>query len=692
MSKIISISAVAFVSTLTVFSQSSESLDEKEKKVVDLQPIVVTTQREEIPLKLELDASAAIQPIPAQDGADFLKHIPGFSIIRKGGIDGDPVLRGVGGSRLSVSVDGETILGGCGQRMDPPTAYVFPTSFDRVIITKGPQTVMHGPGNSAGVVRFERDLPHPTDVSTSSGNVYSNIASFGRFDLGASYRWQGEKMYTRLNGTHSTADDYETGKGISVHSGYERWSLGATAGWMMDEESNLEVSVNTSDGEASYADRLMDGVKFARENVATRYYKEMNTGILERVEAQVYYNYVDHVMDNHSLRVFTPNKMMPNPTVSNPDRLTYGGKTIFYFNSSEMNEWALGVDFQINEHSVRKTMNQSKMPYEVMDRIDDATFKQAGVFVESEMILGEDWTLVWGGRADFWYAEDLRKAINVMMVGPKANPTSGADRSQVLPSGFVRIEHPLKDDWGQWYAGVGYVSRFPDYWELFSKESTTTLSAFETDEESILQVDVGWLLERENVAVSVSAFAAKYDNFILIQSAYAKAGMAMNRMATVSRNVDATTHGLEASLLLRGGNGLYSSASLAYVKGENTTDDLPLAQIPPLEGRIELGYRSDTWSAGFLTRLVDAQDRFSKNQGNIVGQDIGPSDGFAVFSVHGSYRVNESFALAAGVDNLLDEAYAEHLSRAGGAVAGFTQTTRVNEPGRVIWLRADLRF
>jgi iron complex outermembrane receptor protein len=43
--------------------------------------------------------------------------------------------------------------------------------------------------------------------------------------------------------------------------------------------------------------------------------------------------------------------------------------------------------------------------------------------------------------------------------------------------------------------------------------------------------------------------------------------------------------------------------------------------------------------------------------------------------------------VTAGIDNLFDRTYAEHLSRSGAAVAGFEQTTRVNEPGRTIWLK-----
>lgn len=50
------------------------------------------------------------------------------------------------------------------------------------------------------------------------------------------------------------------------------------------------------------------------------------------------------------------------------------------------------------------------------------------------------------------------------------NFRSGSDgeRSDTLPSGFMRLEHTLADLPLMLYAGVGYTERFPDYWELFS--------------------------------------------------------------------------------------------------------------------------------------------------------------------------------------------------------------------------------
>src|SRR5690606_23063530 len=96
------------------------------------------------------------------------------------------------------------------------------------------------------------------------------------------------------------------------------------------------------------------------------------------------------------------------------------------------------------------------------------------------------------------------------------------------------------------------------------------------------------------------------------------------------------------------------------------------------------------WSAGSLLRLVTEQDRVDIGKGNIVGQDIGRTPGFGVFSLNAGYRPKKGILIAAGVDNLFDKTYAEHISRSGAMIAGFEQTTRVNEPGRNLWIKLSV--
>lgn len=71
-----------------------------------LPPVEVVASPLSTPLVVVTDPKAPRQPLPASDGADYLKTIPGFTSIRSGGTNGDPVLRGMFGSRLNVLANG----------------------------------------------------------------------------------------------------------------------------------------------------------------------------------------------------------------------------------------------------------------------------------------------------------------------------------------------------------------------------------------------------------------------------------------------------------------------------------------------------------------------------------------------------------------------------------------------------------
>jgi len=651
-----------------------------------LEEIVVTAVHMRKPLEVSTDPSLPRQPLPAHDGADYLKTIPGFNVIRKGGTDGDPMFRGMAASRINILLDGESLLGGCGMRMDPPTAYVFPEAYDRITVIKGPQSVIHGPGSSAATVMFERDSKR-LDAAGWQANGSVTRASFDRDDEVLRLIGGTPQAYAELTGTHAQSDDYEDGDGTEVHSRYERQSVNGALGWTPDADTALELSGALSEGEAAYADRGMDGAEFDRENVGIKFRKDHLSELVQQVEAQAYYNYIDHVMDNYSLRDFTPTMMMPAPSASNPDRETTGGRVQAELKLGADTRAILGLDTQSNEHSVRSTMNEIMMPWERMDRVADASFRQAGVFAELTHALDERSRLIGGMRLDEWRAKDKRDTVRLGMMMSVPNPTAGETRDDTLESGFLRYEHDLAARPLTLYAGLGHAERFPDYWESVSdKESADSLSSFDTRPEKNTQLDVGLIRRGGKLDVSLSLFYNDIEDYILIESNVRK-GM---RTTTIARNVDATTWGGEAGISYAIATYWKTDLTLAYTRGENETDDRPLAQQSPLEGRLSLEFDNGTWSAGALLRLVDDQDRVAVNQGNVVGQDLGETDGFAVLSLNGGWRIRRGVQLTAGIDNLLDETYAEHVSRGGAMLAGYTQTERVNEPGRTAWMKLSL--
>ncbi|WKN20961.1 TonB-dependent copper receptor [Azotobacter vinelandii] len=678
---------------------------EDDSDSLQMSPLVITGVALDAPLTVVTDPRIPRQPVPASDGADYLKTIPGFSAIRSGGVNGDPVFRGMFGSRLKLLTNGGEMIGACPARMDSPSSYIAPETFDELTVIKGPQSVLHGPGASAATVLFERN-PERFDAPGGRVDMSFLAGSNGRFDRRIDAAAGAEQGYFRLLANRSDADDYEDGDGDTVPSRWDKWTSEFVAGWTPTADSLLELTYGIGDGESRYAGRGMDGTRFDRESLGLRFELENIGEVFQKVEARLYYNYADHVMDNFRLRSPDADSSMPMPMASNVDRRTLGGRLTGTWRW-EHYQLVAGLDYQTSEHRERSSTYTSashgmSMGHHVMtsasfvDADDypwnkDADFHNFGLFGELTRHLGDASRLVLGARLDRSYAEDHRDTLSGSMgMSSWNNPTAGKERGDTLPSGFVRYEHGLAGIPATAYVGLGHTQRFPDYWELFSStNSMGRTSAFDSiHPEKTTQLDFGIQYARGPLEAWASGYLGWVRDFILFDYASGMSGMG----SSSARNIDARIFGGEAGLSYRLSQHWKTDASLAYAWGKNSSDGRALPQIPPLEGRFSLTYEQGDWSASGLWRLVARQTRVAEGQGNVVGQDFGKSAGFGVLSFNGAHRFNRHIKLSAGVDNLLDKRYSEHLNLAGNAGFDYPGDTRINEPGRTLWARVDLSF
>ncbi|WP_412460812.1 TonB-dependent copper receptor [Pseudomonas sp. SC11] len=645
----------------------------------ELSPTVITAVAPSSPLTVVTNPKDPRQPVPASDGADYLKTIPGFSAIRSGGTNGDPVLRGMFGSRLNILTNGGVMLGACPNRMDAPTSYISPETYDRLTVIKGPQSVIWGPGGSAGTILFERE---PEKFGTLGSRVNASLltGSNGRFDKVLDAAAGNDQGYARFVGNQSRADDYHDGHGDTVPSRWDKWNGDVTLGWTPDADTLLELTAGKGDGEARYAGRGMDGSQFKRESLGLRFEKSNLGEVLDTVEAQVYYNYADHVMDNYSLRTPSGRGMMGMPMVSNVDRRTLGARLKATWRWADV-QLISGLDAQTNEHRKRGGMGVDAHKGQPWTK--DADFHNYGAFSElTWYATGED-RLIAGARLDRASARDFRQT----------SATVGDTRADTLPSGFVRYEHDLAAIPATAYIGLGHAQRFPDYWELFSPKQgpNGAVNAFDAIKpEKTTQLDVGIQYKDERLEAWASGYVGQIRDYILFDYPTGMMGMS----STQAQNIDARIMGGELGAAYALTDNWKADATLAYAWGKNSSDGKALPQMPPLESRLGLTYSRDAWSVGGLWRLVAAQNRIAQNQGNVVGKDYEKSGGFGVFSLNGAYKVNRNLKLSAGVDNLFDKTYAEHLNLAGNAGFGYpaADPQPVNEPGRTFWTKVDFSF
>ncbi|WP_308031942.1 TonB-dependent receptor domain-containing protein [Neisseria cinerea] len=682
------------------------------EETAELSPVTVTGTQQQKANTVKFNPKATLQPLPAGDGADLLQSVPNMSIIRKGGSSGDPLFRGLGGSRLAINADDQFVYGGCSNRMDPPTSYIHPSTFDEVVVTKGPQTVTQGMGLISGSVHFVRKDP-TFHEQPYSFNGSTTLGSSGRRDASFEAGAGGKYGYARLNVSHNESDDYKDGAGNRVHSNFKRDGQMVQLGVTPTENTTIAGTYERSRGKAAYADRMMDGSKFDRDAWNVRISQRNITPWLSEIEARYGSSEIDHVMDTYSLR---PVGMMGKAAI-NPKRRTDTGNLKATFDWDNVN-LQTGIDYMRDRHTERsgdeKFTEKAYAPTQ--------SFDQLGGFAEAAWQRNDAQKLIAGLRHDQVTGTYETKADSDPLKKTK----------YPLTSGFFRFEQTTGNT--KYYAGLGIAQRAPDYWERKKSENLR--------KETNRQLDAGLIWNSGNWHVSASVFAGKVDDFIIVETkpmmmhhaagsttahshmahhhaghsgshtpaTPATGGPAGSHAPTApaagghsghhhgadlsARNIDAIRLGGELEVKWQFAPNWSISSNLAYTYGKNRTDGKPLAQTPPLEWNNTLAFDNGKFSAGALWKLVAKQNRYAKGQGNIIGQDIGASAGFGVLSVNAGWKFNKYATLQGGVDNVFNKTYAEFVSRSGGFVdpAAGIKTTRVNEPGRTAWLRLQAKF
>ena len=198
---------------------------------------------------------------------------------------------------------------------------------------------------------------------------------------------------------------------------------------------------------------------------------------MTKLEAQLYYNRADHVMDNFSLRPFVPEGGMSMPMAANVRRTTTGMRVATTWQLGPHTEAVLGVDAMGSPHDSRSGTEMQSYRNNPWAR--DAKFSNQGLFAQATQHLGSEDKLVAGlrlDRAQAWrYPSDsgmggmdgmgdmgTMGGMQAMagMDGSMAATASNHRERSAMPSRCLRWER-ARADGRTLYAGHGHVPRVP---------------------------------------------------------------------------------------------------------------------------------------------------------------------------------------------------------------------------------------
>jgi iron complex outermembrane receptor protein len=653
--------------------------------------VVVTESRLDDPARSEVDPDAPHRS-PAADGGDLLRSEPGVWGSRFGGHGIDPVIRGQKAGRLNVLLDGGYVYGGCPNRMDPASSYAAPETYDRVEVIRGSQTVRYGSGGSGGTVRFLRETPRFAPGEHLRGKIGGGLRSNSNTsEVFADVTAGNESGYTRLLGSHKNAHDYTDGAGDEVRSGFTSRDAQALVGWTPDADTRLELGAGTTQGEDIKYVGMMDAPETTNDSYRLSLDREASTLGFDSTEARLYYNDVHHVMDNYSLPGRDPMMRMRVPS----DSITYGGRA-----SGDLalagGEWTLGVDYRFNNRDAIRysDMMSTKVDYEQSYMWPDADLGRAGVFIEGDQPVGAG-ELRLGVRVDRVTADANASDTNQLATSPDdlygqyyAGVDEGDEATETNVGGVLRYRRPVGPV--TVFTGLSRSVRTADATERYMASNATSMMSNwvgnpEINPEQHNQLEVGLDAGGQAWSAQASAYYNRVTDYILSDTARGQDGILKEDGANIYRNVDAYLAGAEVSLERVWAGHWRASLQGSYVYAQNTTDDSPLPQTPPLTGELETAYQAEAWSLGARVKAATKQQRDAPE----TGLDTGETPAYQVADLFAAWRPTPALEVKAGVDNLFDQAYRTHLNRVDSTTGDGLPIT---EPGRSAWMRVTGRF
>ena len=151
-------------------------------------------------------------------------------------------------------------------------------------------------------------------------------------------------------------------------------------------------------------------------------------------------------------------------------------------------------------------------------------------------------------------------------------------------------------------------------------------------------------------------------------------------------NTDARLYGLDLDFGYRFNPAWHLDGTASWVRGERRDIDDNLYRIAPPSLRLGLTRDAADWSVTLESVAMARQGEVS------LSNSEAETPGFVLVNLYASWTLRDGVSLAAGVENLFDQTYRQHLggyNRNAGSDAGLGE--RLPGSGRSLGLRLSLQ-
>lgn len=634
--------------------------------------IIVTGARKAAPL---LDAvSPELAPAAGPDAAGLVARLPGAALIDNGSLSGQVQYRGLFGPRVAVRIDGQSFNSGGPNMMDPPMHYAPVALISHIEVDRGVSPVRSGPGLAGGVNAVFKKVDFGDSESIAP---HIDLTALGRtvddsYSIGGVAGFSNNAFRFNALASYEKGEDAEFPGGVISGSFHERLVYGASAGLRHNvHELSVDLRRQETDptGNPPFA---MDIRYFNTDFLRAAYAADLGSA---RFDVAFGYADVGHAMNNFDYRPAPADVMRYRETFA--DARTFTGEAAFALDVGA-GTFRVGGDVEDSDKGVRITNPNNANFY--IDNLPEIALRRQGVFGEwSGEALG--WNLEAGLRAD-WHEADAGLAAYGPAVAPGVQMLASmfnlSDRSwnDATVDAVLRFwretDGPLT-----WRVTLARKTRAPGYVELFAWLPTEASAGLADSNSYVgdqsLKPETAWISEAgfdfrtDGAYFRPTVFYRRVDDYIQGVPFDETPGVADSMVEVVASmsgdttplrfaNVDAELYGVDIDFGVRLAGPLRIDGIGSFVRGERRDIDDNLYRLAPPRLTLGATWEGGSWSATLEGVFAAKQSNVSKTNSETT------TNGFAMFNLFADYKVFNGVTLAAGVENIFNERYEEHLA------------------------------
>lgn len=643
----------------------------------------------------DINPAKSIQTNNLTDLADMLTtEFVEINMIRKSGYGNEISLRGFSQGDLRTTVNGCLLEGCCGSRKDPALSLISLMNIDRMSVQQGPFDVTV-PGALGGAVDVQSKHPEQgfhgsfltryADTEAPSAGLYLHGGS-ETLRLLAGYQYASSKQYE--DGDGDSLASFRDNSGRPYRSSeYDNDAFTKEDIWARMElnpadNHTIQLEHSYGLGEDILTPRAGMDIEEEETNLTRLSYEAMGLSrFFNRLTVSLYRNDVSHQPSDRF------RELVGNPTFHrhNDVQSTITGLKIENVLPVNTTVITFGMDSYFRNWD--GDMVRDDTGQKMIDLIPDVDTRDIAGYVQVDM-----------GTETMEYSAGLRfDHLNSEAQAPLTQSSMVTDTNEVtntLLSGFASLRHTLTDNLS-WYAGIGHSARFPTSVERYLQSPSPYFHGNpDLAPAKNTEFDAGITMKTKRLTLNVKAMYSSVADYIY------QMGKQTDESHQSWTNIDAIIFGGDVSTSIHVTDDWTITGGAALYKGEKDSQpdqyntDTDLAGMAPLKTHLGIEYSNETTVAGNSVRWILSSQWIHSARADDVDEDAGEKqlDSWDTGNVKLGLQT-QSFELAIGVDNILDEQYAVANSYEWDVVAGDgANPTIVNEPGRTVYLNVGFRF